>query len=135
MTYGAKIPTLYLISGKEWLTMIALATDVFVRTEANHERRLKEGATPLPSVCIAEHGRIRINPITHLFTVPEGLEVTAVYAATYHVTDFIEDFGKFKQLDLVVRGNGIDLEAQAQDGADGHVKIKVVAFCEVQAKR
>ena len=115
--------------------MIALTTDIFVRTEINHERRLKEGASPLPSVCIAEDKMIRINPIKHLFTVPEGLEVTAVYAATYHVTDFIEDFIKFKQIDLVIRDNGIDLETQAQEGADGHIKIKVVAFCEVQPKR
>lgn len=115
--------------------MIALAADVFVRTEINHERRLKEGATPLPSVCIAEHNAVRINPIKHLFTVPEGLEITAVYAVTYHVTDFIEDFSKFKRIHLTIRNNGIDLEAQAQEGADGHIKINVVAFCEVQPKR
>lgn len=125
--------------------MIALWTEIYVRTETAHRRGLAEakerGHTIGENVFPASDGAVALHGLRHLFKIPENMEVTYVYSAWYQPTLFHEDITKFKTLDVTTGimgqgdGSGVTLEAQSVEGEDAQINLRVHILCEIQPKR
>ena len=125
--------------------MIALSAEVYVRTETAYRKRIEEAKAGGYSytgekVFEAKDSVIAIHPLQHLFSIPQDMQMTYVYAAWYQPTLHHEDINKFKTLDVKTAmgggaGSGVFLEAQSVAGEDGQINLRVHILCEVQPKQ
>ena len=126
--------------------MIALWTEIYVRTETAYRKRKKEAEErgygySGENVFPAKDGAVALHGLRHLFKIPENMEVTYVYAAWYQPTLFHENLTKFKTLDVTTGnmgqgdGSGVTLEAQSIEGEDAQINLRVHILCEIQPKR
>ncbi len=127
--------------------MIALWTEIYVRTETAYRARIEEAKTggygySGENVFEAKDSVIALHDLRSRFNLPEGMEVTLVYAAWYQTTLFHDNITKFVTLDVkttgylgTAAGSGVTLEAQSVAGEDGQINLRVHMLCEVQQKQ